>query len=188
VSASIAWPRGTDRIRLFRLAVRPNAGRPTPTPTHRRPTPLPRARFAPTALAELRGAAPKPTHTATELAPELAARFTQAREAAAAQGVELFIASGWRSPADQQRLLDDAVATHGSRAEAERWVLPPDRSAHVQGLAIDVGATDGALWLDEHGSAYGLCRVYLNELWHFEPLVEPGGTCPAMVPDATATG
>ena len=94
-----------------------------------------------------------------------------ARQDAAAAGVELRITSGWRSAREQQRLVDEAITRFGSAEAAHRWVLPPERSAHVAGLAIDVGPAAGARWLEERGSAYGLCRVYLNEPWHFEPLV-----------------
>ena len=115
---------------------------------------------------------------------DLERRFEAARQQAAAAAVELRITSGWRSPAEQQRLVDDAIARYGSAEAAHRWVLPPERSAHVAGLAIDVGPAEGAQWLEEHGATYGLCRVYLNEPWHFEPLVPPGAPCPELRPDA----
>jgi D-alanyl-D-alanine carboxypeptidase len=123
---------------------------------------------------------------ATGLDPELERRFVQAAEAASAEGVELTLTSGWRSAEEQAGLVEAAVARYGSDEEARRWVLPPERSAHVAGLAIDVGPTEGALWLEQHGADHGLCRVYANELWHFEPVVEPGGTCPALLPDSTS--
>lgn len=125
---------------------------------------------------------------ATELDPELVRRFEAARAAAADDGVELTITSGLRSAAEQQRLFDEAVAEHGSPDEAARWVLPPERSAHVSGTALDVGGWDGMTWLGEHGAEFGLCQVYANEPWHVEPLVEPGGTCPPLRPDAASDG
>ena len=64
-------------------------------------------------------------------------------------------------------------------------MLPPESSEHVAGLAIDVGPTDGALWLEQHGAEFGLCRTYANELWHFEAATEPGGACPPMHDDAS---
>ncbi len=122
---------------------------------------------------------------ATGLDPELERRFEAARAAAEADGVELTLTSGWRSAEDQQELVDAAVARYGSQEEARRWVLPPQTSEHVAGLAIDVGPTDGALWLEQHGAGLGLCRTYANELWHFEAVIEPGGTCPPMHEDAS---
>ena len=61
----------------------------------------------------------------------------------------------------------------------------PERSTHVRGLAVDVGPTDAAYWLIQHGAEYGLCQIYANEIWHFERVVRPGGTCPPLLPDAT---
>lgn len=123
---------------------------------------------------------------ATVLDPELAARVELARAAAASEGVELVVNSGLRSAAEQQRIFDEAVERYGSEEEAARWALPPERSAHVQGLAVDVGPPEGAAWLAERSADFGLCRVYANEPWHYEALVAPGGTCPALVEDAAA--
>ncbi len=131
---------------------------------------------------------PSPTlrpQTATGLDPELERRFDAARAAADADGVELTLTSGWRTAAEQQELVDAALERYGSAEEAHRWVLPPESSEHVAGLAIDVGPTDGALWLEQHGVEFGLCRTYANELWHFEAATEPGGTCPPMHDDAS---
>lgn len=126
-----------------------------------------------------------PPSSASGLDPELVRRFELAQAAAAADGVELWITSGWRSAEEQQRLVEEAIQRYGSEEEAHRWVLPPEVSAHVSGTAIDVGPTEGALWLDEHGWRYGLCRTYANEIWHFEPTIDPGGTCGPMWPDAS---
>ena len=94
--------------------------------------------------------AQSPTGVATGVDPELQRRFAVAQEAAAADGVMLTLTSGGRSAADQQAIVDDAVEKYGSLQEARRWVLPPESSAHVQGLAIDVGPTcTGALWLGD---------------------------------------
>ncbi|WP_448631731.1 M15 family metallopeptidase [Cellulomonas soli] len=99
--------------------------------------------------------------------------------------MELRVTSGWRSADEQRQVVRDTITRYGSEQEAHRWVLPPEHSAHVQGLAVDVGPTEGAYWLDEHGAQFGLCRTYDNEVWHFEPVIDPGGTCPARHPDST---
>jgi len=117
---------------------------------------------------------------------ELARRFLSARDAAAADGVTLTITSGKRSAQEQQELVDEAIARYGSLREAQRWVLPPDGSAHVVGLALDVGPTDGALWLGEHGLGFGLCRTYANEIWHFEKLPDGRTDCAPMHDDSSA--
>ncbi|KRD35304.1 hypothetical protein ASE27_16110 [Oerskovia sp. Root918] len=121
---------------------------------------------------------------ATGLDPELLRRFEQAQALAAEDGIELTLVSGWRSAEEQAQVVEDVVRKRGSLEEAKRWVLPPEASAHVAGTAIDVGATDGALWLGEHGADLGLCRTYANEMWHFEAVIEPGGTCPEMHEDS----
>lgn len=120
----------------------------------------------------------------TELDAQLVNRLAAARAAAAEHGIEIVITSGWRSAADQQRLVDDAVATHGSLAAAQRWVLPPETSAHVWGRAIDIRPQSARDWLAKHGYQFGLCPVYDNEPWHFEPVTDPGEPCPRTYRDA----
>lgn len=110
---------------------------------------------------------------------------TQATAAAASDGVEVRINSGWRSARYQQALLDEAVKEHGSLTEARRWVNTPERSAHVRGQAVDVGEIDAAVWMQDHGSAFGLCQTYQNESWHYELATTPGGTCPRMRHDSS---
>ena len=118
------------------------------------------------------------------LDPELLAAVRQVTAAAADDGIEMRITSGWRSSAYQQQLLDEAIATHGERG-ARQLVQTPDRSRHVTGDAVDVGPTDAAFWMLRHGSRFGLCQVYANEIWHYELLVDPGGTCPPLRQDAS---
>jgi zinc D-Ala-D-Ala carboxypeptidase len=117
------------------------------------------------------------------LDPALAAALRRA--ATDADGIHFFVNSGWRSARYQEALLDEAVAEYGSRAEAARWVATPATSAHVSGDAVDIGHGDAARWLDDHGAAYGLCRVYANEPWHYElrPDAADDG-CPRMYADA----
>jgi zinc D-Ala-D-Ala carboxypeptidase len=132
------------------------------------------------------GGSPTEVPSVTGLDPELERRFEQARALAAEDGIELTLVSGWRSADEQAQIVEDMVRKHGSLEEAERWVLPPEASGHVAGTAIDVGPTEGALWLGEHGAALGLCRTYANEMWHFEAVIAPGGTCPPMHEDSRA--
>jgi len=122
---------------------------------------------------------------ADALEPRLEKAVDRAIEAARRHGLELYVTSGLRSVDEQAVLWAEALDTYGSAAEAARWVLPPERSTHVQGLAVDVGPADGAAWLGEHGSRWGLCQVYANEPWHFERVTANKGTCPAELPDAS---
>ena len=54
------------------------------------------------------------------------------------------------------------------------------------GSAIDLGHGDAAAWLSKHGAAYGLCRIYGNESWHYElrPAAVDHG-CPPVYADPT---
>lgn len=121
-----------------------------------------------------------------ELDPDLLRALRRAARAAVDDDVDLVVNSGWRSRAYQQRLLDEAVATYGSREEAARWVSTPDNSPHVSGDAVDVGPARAAAWLGTYGARYGLCRTYDNEPWHFElrPAAVDEG-CPRRYPDPT---
>jgi hypothetical protein len=120
------------------------------------------------------------------LDPDLLGALRHAATDAEDDGVEFFVDSGWRSPAYQEHLLREAVSKYGSEAEAERWVATPDTSAHVSGDAVDIGHSEAAAWLSEHGAEYGLCQIYANEAWHYElrpEAVDDG--CPPMYADPT---
>ena len=107
------------------------------------------------------------------------------RQAATDAGIDFVVDSGWRSQAYQEKLLRRAVSKYGSEAEAARWVATPNTSAHVSGDAVDLGSSSAA-WLSEHGAAYGLCRVYGNEPWHYELRPDAAARgCPAMYADPT---
>ena len=145
------------------------------------------------ALGEAEGAVPDGTTVfddgipgVAKLDPGLLGALRQAATDAAAGGVEFVVDSGWRSPGYQEHLLLDAVSKYGSAEEAARWVATPNRSAHVSGGAVDVGPSAATAWLSEHGAAYGLCRIYGNEPWHFElrPEAREQG-CPPMYADPT---
>ncbi len=110
----------------------------------------------------------------------------RAARTAKGDGVEIFVNSGWRSPAYQERLLQEAVARYGSRKEAARWVATPRTSAHVSGDAVDVGGDAAMAWLSVHGPGYGLCQIYRNEPWHYELRTEAvDHGCPALYADPT---
>ncbi len=102
------------------------------------------------------------------LDPDLRSALREATTDAAGDGVKLYVDSGWRSAAYQERLLRQAIATYGSEEQAARWVATPETSPHVSGDAVDIGPAGAAAWLATHGSDYGLCQIYRNEPWHFE--------------------
>lgn len=121
------------------------------------------------------------------LHPLLQARFDAARVSAELENVHLYITSGFRSEDRQATLFAEAIKKYGSETEAAKWVLPARLSHHPHGLAIDVnypGDPIGAKWLEDNGARFGLCRVYANEWWHFEGVIAPGESCPAMANNA----
>jgi hypothetical protein len=128
------------------------------------------------------------TERPTEINPQLLARFLSAQAAAKAEGITMSIDSGYRSLETQNYLFNRAIKEHKTPEEAIKWVLPEELSRHPWGLALDVNLhheKSGASWLEANGATFGLCRVYENEWWHFEPLIAPGGICPPLMPDAS---
>jgi D-alanyl-D-alanine carboxypeptidase len=144
------------------------------------------------ALGEADGAVPDGTTVfddgvpgVANLDPALLGALRQAATSAAADGVQFFVDSGWRSRAYQGHLLQQVVVKYGSQEEAARWVATPDTSAHVSGDAVDLGRSDAPAWLSAHGAAYGLCQIYDNEPWHYELRREGiDHGCPARYADA----
>jgi hypothetical protein len=145
------------------------------------------------ALGEADGAVPDGTTVFDDDVPgvanldsDLLGALREAATDAEGDGVEFVVDSGWRSRAYQEHLLRDAISKYGSEEEAAKWVATPDTSPHVSGDAVDIGPTDAAAWLSEHGAGYGLCQIYANEPWHYE--LRPEATdqgCPAMYEDPT---
>ena len=145
------------------------------------------------ALGQADGAVPDGTTVFDDAIPavanldrDLLGALRQAATDAADDAVTFFVDSGWRSSDYQEQLLHEAVLKYGSEAEAARWVASPNTSAHVSGDAIDIGRSDAAAWLSEHGAEYGLCQIYRNEPWHYELRPEAvDHVCPPMYADPT---
>jgi hypothetical protein len=147
----------------------------------------------PAALGEADGAVPDGTTVFDEqvpgvanLDPALLGALRRAAADAATDGVRFVVNSGWRSPAYEEKLRQEAVSKYGSEEEAARWVATPSTSAHVSGEAVDIGPAAATAWLSAHGAAYGLCQIYGNEPWHYElrPMAVDHG-CPALYADPT---
>lgn len=128
-----------------------------------------------------------PATEASDLNSFVKNRFIAAQSDARKEGVTLVITSGFRTADRQEYLFNKAIEKYGSAKEASKWVLPANKSHHPDGIALDVnypGNQEETKWLEVNGFKYGLCRVYKNEWWHFEPLIAPGEKCPALVPNA----
>ncbi|WP_331772260.1 D-alanyl-D-alanine carboxypeptidase family protein (plasmid) [Embleya sp. NBC_00888] len=118
------------------------------------------------------------------LKPAAYAAWKRIDAAMAADGIKLNLNSGKRGWAHQQKLLDEKIAEVGSRQEAIRWVLPPEKSMHVQGVAVDIYPANAQAWLQAKGGKYGWCRMYDNEEWHFEYNASYTSGCPKRLPSA----
>jgi D-alanyl-D-alanine carboxypeptidase len=183
-----ATPSPTD---VLRGEQRRALGEPAPSSVAGAPGVLRRER--PGALGEADGLVPEGTTVfddgvpgVAKLNPALLGALRQAATAAARDGVEFVVDSGWRSAAYQRQLLREAVSTYGSENEATRWVATPETSPHVSGNAVDIGPFAATAWLSAHGARYGLCQIYRNEPWHYEMRLEAvGHGCPPMYADPT---
>ena len=90
------------------------------------------------------------------------------RDAALADHVTTIV-SGYRTAATQQDSSTRAIQNWLGQG-GHRWVLPPEKSEHVKGSAVDVGPHAAARWLKTNGVKFGLCQRYANRYWHFEVL------------------
>ncbi len=100
------------------------------------------------------------------------------------EGLIPIITSSFRTYDDQQRIMDDYIATYGEE-EAKKWVAVPGTSEHQVGLAVDISSGDYDnqdpyyiwSWLEEHSWKYGFILRYTEENqsitgvnpepWHF---------------------
>lgn len=121
--------------------------------------------------------------TPTGLRPDVLAAWVAVKKYAKNQGVALCLNDGKRSTAQQLALYADYVKQFG-RAAADVYVLPPSKSAHVKGYAVDVQPAAAYQWLQTTRGARGWCRIYDNEPWHFEYSrgYQTAG-CPARLPE-----
>ena len=127
-----------------------------------------------------------PMRSAHRHYPQLRSRFIAARTVARDLGFRISIRSGWRSWSVQQSMYERALSQYGDPKIASRWVLPPDKSMHVWGVAIDVhfASPQARNWFRWNSNRFGLCRIYQNEWWHYEPTISPGAKCAPLKPFA----
>lgn len=113
--------------------------------------------------------------------------------AAENDGITLWVASGYRSVEDQERILsreiqlhmaNDGMSEEEAREYSLRTINPPGYSEHHTGLVVDLNNVDDAFeeteaykWLKEHAAEYGFVQRYRtdkveytgidNESWHY---------------------
>lgn len=108
--------------------------------------------------------------------------FYEMQNAAGAEGISLYIVSGFRSYYDQNWIYNNYVAADG-RENADRYSARPGHSEHQTGLAYDLndvdysfGDTPAGIWLKNNCWKYGFIirypegkesvTGYLYEPWH----------------------
>lgn len=118
--------------------------------------------------------------------PDAQAAFDKMQAAAAKEGLNIYISSGFRSYDYQSGLYDRYVQRSG-KAEADRYSARPGHSEHQTGLAFDLNSidmtfadTDECAWVNEHCAEYGFIirypqgsesiTGYMYEPWHLRYL------------------
>ena len=125
-----------------------------------------------------------------QLAPATAIAWQQMKHAAAADGVELLIVSGYRSIDYQATLFEQKLAAGASIEQILEVNAAPGFSQHHSGRAIDIAtrgtrplteefeATEAFTWLCAHGSSYefrlpygrGNRHGFCFEPWHWSQI------------------
>ncbi|MCC6994724.1 MAG: D-alanyl-D-alanine carboxypeptidase family protein [Deltaproteobacteria bacterium] len=97
------------------------------------------------------------------LAHDIAQKFLAMQAAAADDGVELYVRSGFRT-FEQQRYLY-AIWRAGLGSKAAR----PGHSNHQLGRAADIYLAEGVYaWLNQNARRFGFRRTVSSEPWHWE--------------------
>ncbi len=119
----------------------------------------------------------------TGLRSDVVTAWRHAVNVAAGKGITMCLNDGKRSRGQQQAQYDEYVREYGTQV-ADELVLPPSKSAHVVGIAVDVQPAAAYRWLQSTDGSLGFCRIYDNEAWHFEynPDYRTTG-CPSRLPE-----
>lgn len=103
--------------------------------------------------------------TAVEVEIRTARAFLEMRAAAARDGVELRLESGFRTVEQQRELYRAWRSGQGNKAAR------PGKSNHQSGRALDIAvlSVPGALaWLEDNAASFGFKRTVPSEPWHWE--------------------
>jgi hypothetical protein len=98
--------------------------------------------------------------------PDVALAFDRMERAAAADGVQLIVSSGFRSDAEQAVLF--------ARHPDPRWVARPGTSLHRLGTELDLGPRTAYGWLAANAGRFGFLQRYSWEPWHYGYTRSPG--------------
>ncbi len=88
------------------------------------------------------------------------------REAAAADGIDMHLNSGFRTNAEQQELYECYINCSCNDCNQ---AATPGYSNHQSGHALDINTGGGTYgWLAAHGGDYGFTETVQGEPWHWE--------------------
>ncbi|MEA2149130.1 MAG: hypothetical protein QOD69_960, partial [Solirubrobacteraceae bacterium] len=90
--------------------------------------------------------------------PDVAAAFDRMAAAAARDGIELLVDSGFRTNAEQAMLF--------ARHPDPKWVAPPGQSLHRLGTELDLGPPAAYGWLAANAPRFHFVQRYAWEAWH----------------------
>lgn len=127
-----------------------------------------------------------PADYAPGVDPDAQAAFDKMQSAAAAEGLNIYISSGYRSY-DYQAGLYERYVERSGKSEADRYSARPGHSEHQTGLAFDLNTIDITFadtaeydWLKVHCAEYGFIirypengeskTGYMYEPWHIRYL------------------
>ena len=100
------------------------------------------------------------------LTPDTYAAFQELVQAAANDGISIYLSSGFRSYELQSQIYNNYVSTYGKET-ADTFSARPGYSEHQTGMAIDVNIVDDsfigtpeAIWIEAHCEEFGFILRY----------------------------
>jgi len=96
--------------------------------------------------------------------PDVALAFDRMAAAAATDGVNLIVNSGFRTNAEQAALF----AAHPD----PKWVARPGQSLHRLGTELDLGPAAAYGWLSRKAGRFHFVQRYAWEPWHYETCLD----------------
>ena len=112
--------------------------------------------------------------------PDVALAFDRMAAAAAHDGVDLIVVSGFRSNAEQAQLF----AKHPD----PKWVAPPGQSLHRLGTELDLGPDSAYGWLAHNAGRFHFVQRYAWEPWHYGFTLNAGSASVGFGGAGTADG
>jgi hypothetical protein len=112
--------------------------------------------------------------------PDVAQAYDRLAAAAAADGVALYVASGFRSDAEQAVIF--------ARNPDPKWVAPPGTSLHRLGTELDLGPESAYGWLAANASRFHFVQRYSWEPWHYGFTLNAGSASVGYSGEARSVG